>query len=120
MRRALARLASVGPTSGDAMLYGLGAAFALGIVLFSTLGLYRQWGELALGPYIFGTVVSAVLAIVRRHKATAGPPVATTTVTTTAAPPSPRRRAWRSPMTPRLIIAVCVPLALRRFRTANA
>ena len=75
MRRALARLASVGPTSGDAMLYGLGAAFALGIILFSTLDLYRQWGELALGPYIFGTVVSAVLAIVRRHKATAGPPV---------------------------------------------
>ena len=72
MRRALARLASVGPTSGDAMLYGLGAAFALGIILFSTLDLYRQWGELALGPYIFGTVASAVLAIVRRHKATAG------------------------------------------------
>ena len=88
MRRALARLASVGPTSGDAMLYGLGAAFALGIILFSTLGLYRQWGELALGPYIFGTVVSAVLAIVRRHKATAGRPTATTTVR--PRPPRPR------------------------------
>ena len=126
MRRALARLASVGPTSGDAMLYGLGAAFALGIILFSTLDLYRQWGELALGPYIFGTVVSAVLAIVRRHKATTGAPAAETTVTTTAAPPSPRRRAWRSPMTPRLAIAVCVfvgatavPLALEVVWRSN-
>jgi Glycosyltransferase family 87 len=138
MRRALARLASVGPTAGDAMLYGLGAAFALGIILFSTLDLYRQWGELALGPYIFGTVLSAVLAIVRRHKAGAvapagtegatdlGAPTATANATTTAALPSPRRRAWRSHMTARLAIAVCVfvgatavPLALEVVWRSN-
>ena len=58
------------------MLYGLGTAFALGIILFSTLGLYRQWGELALGPYIFGTVASAVAghrqAAQSRRRAVAG------------------------------------------------
>jgi hypothetical protein len=125
MRRALARVTSVGPESGDAMLYGLGAAFALIIILTSTLGLYRQWGELALGPYLFGAVVSAVLAVVHRRKARRVPaPDPATDPATDPSPatpsgPAPRRRTLRSAMSVRLGIAAvvfvgatAVPLAL--------
>jgi Glycosyltransferase family 87 len=135
-RRALARVAAIGPETGDALLYGVGALFALVIVLTSTLGLYRQWGELALGPYIFGTVASTVLAMVVRRRRTRARPssadvgaitpapssttaasstatvTATVTVTATSAAtavrPSSRRQRLRAPITARLAIAACV------------
>jgi hypothetical protein len=110
-RRAFARVAAIGPETGDAILYGLGATFALVIILTSTLDLYRQWGELALGPFIAGTVLSAVLAVVvARRKARAH----------TAAPQrTPRHPALRSAKSARIAIALlvfvgatAVPLAL--------
>jgi hypothetical protein len=149
MRRALARVAAIGPETGDALLYGLGALFALVIILTSTLGLYRQWGELALGPYIFGTVASAVLAIVVRRGRTPAettsvtvgaptPPVsagsgagaivatASATATATAVRPPSRRERLRAPITARLAIAACVfigamaiPLALEVVWRSN-
>ncbi len=91
------------------MLYGTSALFALIVITNSTLGLYRQWGELALGPFLFGTVASAVLAVVvARRKAARGPEPSTT-----------KRSRWRSALTVRIAIAACVfvgatavPLAL--------
>ncbi|MGP0029346.1 MAG: glycosyltransferase 87 family protein, partial [Acidimicrobiales bacterium] len=107
-RRALARLSAVGPEAGDALLYGASAVFALVIISFSTLALYRQWGELALGPFLFGTVVSTVLAlVVARRRAGA------------AAEPTRADRVLRWAWTARVAVAACVflgatviPLAL--------
>ena len=76
--RAFTRLRTLSPETGDALLYGLSAAFALVTICTSTLALYRQWAELAIGPFIFGTVASAVLAFVaaRRSRHRAGAAVA--------------------------------------------
>ena len=95
--QALTRLRTLSPETGDALLYGLSAAFALVTICTSTLALYRQWAELAIGPFIFGTVASAILAVMvarrarhrgarRRHR------------------PAPRQRNWAI----RIAIAVCV------------
>jgi hypothetical protein len=84
------------PGAGDALLYGLSAAFALVTICTSTLGLYRQWAELAIGPFIFGAVASAVLAFVaaRRSRRRAG----------AALTPRRTHRNW----VVRIAIAVCV------------
>ena len=78
------------------MLYTLSAAFALVTIYTSTLALYRQWAELAIGPFIFGTVASVILAVVvaRRSRLRGA-----------AAAAIPRsRRNWVI----RIAIAVCV------------
>jgi Glycosyltransferase family 87 len=64
------RVASWGPLSGDALLYALSALFAAGTAIFSTLSLYRVWGELAVGPYAAGAVISALVAGHRHRSAT--------------------------------------------------
>jgi hypothetical protein len=90
------RLRYVSPGAGDALLYGLSAIFALVTILTSTLALYRQWAELAIGPFIFGACASAVLAFVaaRRSRGHKG-----------AVPSSGRvRRNWIV----RIAIAACV------------
>ena len=46
----------------DVVLYGLAAVFALGASLFSHIPLYRQWGDLALGPYVAAALVAVGLA----------------------------------------------------------
>ncbi len=66
-------MVSWGPLSGDVLLYGLSALFAAGTALFSTLSLYRVWGELAVGPYAAGALASAFVAR-RRHRAAAPAP----------------------------------------------
>ena len=56
------------PEEGDAALYGASALFTLGvIVLSSSVVLYRQWAELALGPYVAVAIVSALVGRHRRH-----------------------------------------------------
>jgi hypothetical protein len=92
----LTRLRTFGPETGDALLYGLSAAFALVTICTSTLALYRQWAELAIGPFIFGTVASAVLAFLaaRRSRQRAG----------AAVPPRRPHGNWVA----RIAIAVCV------------
>jgi len=68
--RALSRrLGSIGPEAGDAILYAVSAAFAVVTIYTSGLALYRQWAELAIGPFIFGAVASAVLAILAARRA---------------------------------------------------
>ena len=94
--RASTRLRTLSPETGDALLYALSAAFALVTIYTSTLALYRQWAELAIGPFIFGTVASVILAVVvaRRSRLRGA-----------AAAASPRsRRNWVI----RIAIAVCV------------
>ena len=68
-RRAGARLAAMSPEVGDAALYGASAAFAALTALFSTISLYRVWGQLALGVYLVAAVVSLLLWRARRHDA---------------------------------------------------
>jgi hypothetical protein len=64
----IASFRTISPGAGDALLYGLSAAFALVTISTSTLALYRQWAELAIGPFIFGAVASALLAFVAARR----------------------------------------------------
>ena len=47
---------------GDALLYGVSALFALLTIYTSANALYQVWGRMALLPFLFGAVASAVLA----------------------------------------------------------
>ncbi|MGO8859924.1 MAG: glycosyltransferase 87 family protein [Acidimicrobiales bacterium] len=98
--RALHRLGSVGPEAGDAILYAASAAFAALTILTSGLALYRQWAELAIGPFLFGAVCSAVLAIAaaRRSRRVRGNEAEAVAVR------DGTRRHWSG----RVAVAVCV------------
>lgn len=101
LRRVRAVFTALSPQGGDALLYGLSALFAFLTITTSTLALYRQWAELAIGPLLFGTVASAVLALALRRRGrrdAAGYP-------RTDRPPA-RWTRWH--WGPRLLIAVCV------------
>jgi hypothetical protein len=55
--------------STDAILYALGAVFALGMGLFSTANAQWHWGFMALGPYALGAALAFVGARVStRHE----------------------------------------------------
>ncbi|HVA06696.1 MAG TPA: glycosyltransferase 87 family protein [Acidimicrobiales bacterium] len=72
-RAAMERLGSIGPEAGDAIVYLIGASFAWVVIGTSSEALYRQWGELAVGPFVFGALASGALALaVRRHHRKAG------------------------------------------------
>jgi hypothetical protein len=64
-----ARIALWEPEEGDAVLYAASALFAGLTARFSGIALYRQWGELALAPYLIAAVASA---LVGRHRARVG------------------------------------------------
>ena len=112
------RVRTIGPEWGDAVLYAVAALFAVVTMTTSSLALYRQWAELALGPFIGGTVLSAVLAL-RVWRRTSGRPQGSATR------PAP---LTRSTWTARLLIAVvvfagatAVPLGLEiLWRSDNA
>ena len=55
----------------DAVLYAASALFAIVTAQGSTIGLYQQWGRLAVGPYAFGAVASAVAARRTRRRTAA-------------------------------------------------
>jgi hypothetical protein len=42
--------------------------FALITIVGSSLALYRQWAELAIGPFLFGSVVSGILSVLARRR----------------------------------------------------
>ncbi len=67
--RAWVRYRAISPETGDAILYALSALFAFVTIVGSSLALYRQWAELAIGPFIFGTVASAILAALGARRA---------------------------------------------------
>ncbi len=58
-RLATTLMTAWGPEGGDAILYGLGALFALLTGLFGGLAFERDWAWLALGPYAGAAVASA-------------------------------------------------------------
>jgi hypothetical protein len=66
--RAVTRLRTLSPETGDALLYALSAVFAVLTICTSSLALYRQWAELAIGAFIFGAVASTVLALVTARR----------------------------------------------------
>ena len=94
--RALTRLRTLSPETGDALLYGFSAAFALVTMFTSTLALYRQWAELAIGPFIFGAIASAVLTVVVARRSRQRGDAAVT--------PTRAHGNW----VPRIAIAACV------------
>jgi hypothetical protein len=83
---------SISPEGGDAILYGVGAIFALITILTSNEALYRQWANLAIGPFLFGAVAGGGLVLLaRRRKAKGNDAVSS-------------RRSW----TVRILLATCV------------
>ena len=82
---------------GDALLYGVSALFALGTIYTSTNALYQVWGRMALSPFVFGALASAVLAWVLRRARRRQPGQR-------ADAGCQHRRAWLT----RIVVAVCV------------
>jgi Glycosyltransferase family 87 len=66
--RARERLGATRPETGDAVFYALSALFALITIVGSSLALYRQWAELAIGPFLFGSLASGIAAVVARRR----------------------------------------------------
>lgn len=66
LRRAGAQVTTWQPEEVDAVLYAASALFAGLTAELSGLSLYRQWGEMAVGPYLVAAVVSALIG---RHAA---------------------------------------------------
>jgi len=61
-RRVLDALRALSPESRDALLYGCSALFA-GIISFAvSIPLYRQWGQMAVGPYALATGLMVLVA----------------------------------------------------------
>jgi hypothetical protein len=83
-------LRHLSPEAGDAVLYLLAVAFAYLTICTSNIALYRQWADLAIGPFTFGVVASGASALVARRRP--------------ADAPRQRRRYWSA----RIAIAVCV------------
>jgi hypothetical protein len=62
VRRSLEFLRALSPEGRDAFLYGCSALFA-GVTAFVVgIPLYRQWGQMALGPYAAAAALMAVVA----------------------------------------------------------
>jgi hypothetical protein len=107
-RPALSQSRPLHPELGDAVLYLVGALFALITILGSNLSLYRVWGKLAIGPYLFGALAAAVVALAaeRRRRREAAD------FTKGTRPP---RTRWMARSAVALIVfvgATAVPLAL--------
>jgi fumarate reductase subunit D len=71
VRRAASVVKSWSSEERDAVLFAASALFAIITVEGSNIGLYRQWGELAVGPYIAAAVLSALAARAQRRRAAA-------------------------------------------------
>ncbi|HWD53169.1 MAG TPA: glycosyltransferase family 87 protein [Acidimicrobiales bacterium] len=61
-RRAFLALRGWSPEWRDALLYSMSAMFAAGTALGAGIPLYRQWGQMAVGPYAAAAVFMAVVA----------------------------------------------------------
>jgi hypothetical protein len=94
--RVWARTKRISPEVGDALLYGVSALFALLTIYTSANALYQVWGRMALLPFLFGAVASAVLAGWVRRARRRQPGGALTK--------HQHRRAWLT----RIVVAVCV------------
>ena len=101
-RRTLELLQSLSPEGRDAFLYTCSALFAGIAALAMGIPLYRQWGQMAVGPYAAAAVLMIVVAWRRARRSKSGP------VTT--------RRRWQVARVAAFVIvlfgATIVPLAL--------
>jgi hypothetical protein len=108
LRPALDFLSGLSPEWRDAFLYGCSALFAGVAALAMGIPLYRQWGQLAFGPYLAATVFIAVAAW-RFGRRDAG-------ADTAAGTAARRRRRWNWARVVAFVIvlfgATVVPLAL--------
>jgi Glycosyltransferase family 87 len=66
LRRSARAIGSWTPEQRDTVVYASAAVFALATIRLSSIPLYRQWGEIALGPYVVGTLAST--AMVRKAR----------------------------------------------------
>jgi uncharacterized protein (TIGR03382 family) len=64
-------LRGLSPEGRDALLYGASALFAGVTGLTVGISLYRQWGQLAVGPYAVAAALMAVVAWAGRTRSTA-------------------------------------------------
>jgi Glycosyltransferase family 87 len=107
-------LRALSPEGRDALLYGGSAIFALCTAFGAGIPLYRQWGQMAVGPYALATVV--MVAVARRvraegaSKAGSGPPAGPVGERPTGS------RRWRSVRVLAFLVvllgATMLPLAL--------
>jgi hypothetical protein len=66
------RLVALSVLDQDALLYLLAALLALGTILLGESADYREWAELAVGPYVIGAVICFVVARRRSKRGTTG------------------------------------------------
>jgi hypothetical protein len=74
--RAFLTVRSWSPEWRDTLLYSMSAMFAGGTALGAGIPLYRQWGQMAVGPYAAAAAFMAVVAwrVGRRPMSRRGPP----------------------------------------------
>ncbi len=61
-------IGGLSPEWGDALVYGASAVFAILTIAIAGIPLYRQWGEMAVGPYLVATVGMGVVAHVAARR----------------------------------------------------
>lgn len=84
----------------DAALYGGSALWAIGVALWASIPLYREWGRIALAPYAIGAAMALVLA--RRPGARARTGLAVAVFAGAAVLPLALEVAWRAETDPGL------------------
>ena len=117
LRRTLEILQALSPEGRDAFLYTCSTLFAGIAALAMGIPLYRQWGQLAVGPYAAASVLMIVVALRRAALSRRGPVAPPAGEgPDPAPPPAAGRRRWKvARVTAFLIVlfgATIVPLAL--------
>ncbi len=105
---------SLEPENRDAIVYGTSALFAFLTILISSIPLYRQWGEIAIGPYLAGTLWCFVVAWRRRRR------MERDAVASSGTPGRAGwKRGWSKPRVATMVIvmagATFLPLALETY-----
>ena len=85
------RLAALDPVARDVVVYGISAVFALITALAVGIPLYREWGQLAVGPYAVATLLCLTVGRcrhppARRRRAVRGAALAVAFVGATVTP----------------------------------
>jgi hypothetical protein len=121
VRRPLELVRALSPEGRDALLYSGSALFAGVTALAVGIPLYRQWGQMAVGPYaaaaVLMTVVAARIAGRARIDPGSGPEAAPSGSGPGSAPrPMTGSRSWRAARVAAFLIALfgatIVPLAM--------
>jgi hypothetical protein len=104
------------PEQRDCFVYSVSAFFAACTILFAGIPLYRQWGELAIGPYAVCAVFMAVVAWRATVARRSPPPAVDGGPDPLGEAPFPRARRFRSARIAACAVALLgatvVPLAL--------